>query len=187
MACYDVLRENPPFDRYVTNVARDRRICVNDVDAQKKYKAKVLEYRANSSNLTTRQRYAQISKGSWTNRTTTWASQTETYTNPNILNLERGNYGLIERVSLIKPINDIYECNNNTNYNQENYNSLPSQQTKSNDYEQVIIPPRILQPSIETPIPFPKPVLPNLYSVFIRDGGILICNTQDTICSTSLL
>jgi len=38
-------------------------------------KGNILQYKKNSSNLTKNQRYAQIAKGAWTNRTKTWASQ----------------------------------------------------------------------------------------------------------------
>jgi hypothetical protein len=47
-------------------------------------KGNVLQYKKNSSNLTKQQRYAQIAKGQWTNRTKSWATQsTRGYTNPN--------------------------------------------------------------------------------------------------------
>ena len=52
-------------------------------------KGNVLQYKKNSSNLTKNQRYSQIAKGMWTNRTTTWATQTDSYTNPNINSLKR--------------------------------------------------------------------------------------------------
>jgi len=52
-------------------------------------KGNVLQYKKNSSNLTKSQRYSQIVKGHWTNRTKTWATQSETYTNPNTSNLKR--------------------------------------------------------------------------------------------------
>jgi len=55
-------------------------------------KGNVLQYKNNSSNITKNQRYAQIAKGMWTNRTTSWASQTETYTNPNTSSLKRVGY-----------------------------------------------------------------------------------------------
>lgn len=58
-------------------------------------KANILQYKKNSSNLTQKQRYSQIAKGMWTNRTTTWATQTETYSNPNVLNLQQINYDVI--------------------------------------------------------------------------------------------
>ena len=47
-------------------------------------KGNILQYKNNSSNLTKQQRYSQIAKGQWTNRTKTWATQsTRGYTNPN--------------------------------------------------------------------------------------------------------
>jgi hypothetical protein len=55
-------------------------------------KGNVLQYKKNSSNLTKNQRYSQIAKGMWTNRTTTWATQSDTYTNPNMTSLKRVNY-----------------------------------------------------------------------------------------------
>jgi len=55
-------------------------------------KGNVLQYKKNSSSLTKKQRYSQISKGLWTNRTTTYASQSQTTTNPNTRSLKRVNY-----------------------------------------------------------------------------------------------
>jgi hypothetical protein len=55
-------------------------------------KGNVLQYKKNSSNLTQKQRYAQIAKGQWTNRTTTWATQTQKYSNPNTQDLLRVQY-----------------------------------------------------------------------------------------------
>jgi hypothetical protein len=52
-------------------------------------KGNVLQYKANSSNLTKNQRYSQIAKGKWTNRTTTWATQSDKYSNPNTNHLKR--------------------------------------------------------------------------------------------------
>jgi hypothetical protein len=53
-------------------------------------KGNVLQYKKNSSNLTKQQRYSQIAKGKWTNRNTTWATQsTRGYTNPNNQSLLR--------------------------------------------------------------------------------------------------
>ncbi len=69
-------------------------------------KGNVLQYKKNSSDLTKNQRYAQIAKGLWTNRTRTWATQSETYTNPNMNSLKRVNY-------TTPPVN----INNNNNNN----------------------------------------------------------------------
>lgn len=53
-------------------------------------KGNVLQYKANSSNLTKAQRYSKIAKGQWINRNTTWATQsTRGYTNPNNNSLKR--------------------------------------------------------------------------------------------------
>jgi hypothetical protein len=55
-------------------------------------KGNILQYKKNSSSLTKKQRYTQICKGMWTNRTKSYATQTQTYTNPNTSNLLRVNY-----------------------------------------------------------------------------------------------
>lgn len=52
-------------------------------------KGNVLQYKKNSSNLTKNQRYSQIAKGMWTNRNTTWATQSDKYSNPNTQSLKR--------------------------------------------------------------------------------------------------
>ena len=54
-------------------------------------KGNVLQYKKNSTNITKVQRYSQICKGTWTNRTTTWATQTDQFTNPNVRSLKRVN------------------------------------------------------------------------------------------------
>jgi len=55
-------------------------------------KGNVLQYKKNSSMLTKQQRYSQIAKGLWTNRTKTWATQSDIYTNPNMTSLKRVGY-----------------------------------------------------------------------------------------------
>ena len=55
------------------------------------HKGNILQYKKNSSNLTKQQRYSQIAKGLWVNRTKTYATQTQTYTNPNVNYLKRVN------------------------------------------------------------------------------------------------
>uniref|UniRef100_A0A6C0H9V5 Uncharacterized protein n=1 Tax=viral metagenome TaxID=1070528 RepID=A0A6C0H9V5_9ZZZZ len=55
-------------------------------------KGNILQYKKNSSNLTKKQVYAQMARGMWTNRTTNWATQSDTYTNPNTKSLKRVNY-----------------------------------------------------------------------------------------------
>jgi hypothetical protein len=55
------------------------------------YKGNILQYKNNSSRLTKSQKYAQISKGLWCNRKKAYATQSETYTNPNTTGLLRVN------------------------------------------------------------------------------------------------
>ena len=67
-----------------------------DYDRQMLLKGNILQYKKNSSNLTKNQRYTQIAKGMWTNRTKTWATQSETYTNPNNSSLLRVNNTILD-------------------------------------------------------------------------------------------
>jgi len=58
-------------------------------------KGNILQYKKNSSNLTKKQKYTQICKGMWTNRTKSYATQSQTYTNPNTSNLLQVNYNVV--------------------------------------------------------------------------------------------
>ena len=55
-------------------------------------KGNVLQYKKNSSNLTKNQRYSQIARAAWANRKKTWATQSQTYTNPDTTSNKRVNY-----------------------------------------------------------------------------------------------
>ena len=61
-------------------------------DKQMLLKGNVLQYKNNSSNLTKKQRYTQIAKGQWAGRRKCFATQSETYTNPNTSSFQRVNY-----------------------------------------------------------------------------------------------
>jgi hypothetical protein len=67
-----------------------------DYERQMLLKGNILQYKKNSSNLTKNQRYTQIAKGMWTNRTKTWATQSDTYTNPNNSSLLRVNNTILD-------------------------------------------------------------------------------------------
>lgn len=54
-------------------------------------KSNILQYKKNSASLTYSQRYSKIAKGQWINRTKTWSTQSQTYTNPNTNSLRRIN------------------------------------------------------------------------------------------------
>ena len=66
-------------------------------------KGNIHQYKKNSANITKSQRYAQIAKGAWTNRNTTWGTQGVSYTNPNINSLKRVNYSDI----VVNPSNKV--------------------------------------------------------------------------------
>ena len=56
------------------------------------HKGNILQYKANSVGLTKKQKYAQFAKGNGPNRTKSFASQNQTYTNPNTTHMSRVNY-----------------------------------------------------------------------------------------------
>lgn len=91
-----------------TNVqSKDINFAKAEYDRQMLLKGNILQYKKNSSNLTKKQRYTQIAKGMWTNRTKTWATQSDTYTNPNMSSLLRVNSVILD------PSNNIF--NNSPN------------------------------------------------------------------------
>ena len=59
------------------------------------YKGNILQHKANSFMLTKSQKYTQLSKGFGPNRRKVFASQSQTYTNPNTTGLQRVNYSTI--------------------------------------------------------------------------------------------
>jgi len=80
---------------YVPLNKEDVPLGVADYQEKVLYKGNILQYKKNSSNLTKKQRYSQISKGYWANRTKSFATQTQTYSNPNTTGLQRVNYNTI--------------------------------------------------------------------------------------------
>jgi len=56
------------------------------------YKGNILQYKGNSSRITQNQKYTQLAKGLWCNRKKTYATQSETYSNPNVNSMHRVNY-----------------------------------------------------------------------------------------------
>jgi len=56
------------------------------------YKGNILQYKANSSCMTKNQKYSKLAKGLGPNRTKVFATQSDTYTNPNTTELLRVNY-----------------------------------------------------------------------------------------------
>lgn len=145
-------------------------------------KGNVLQYKANSSNLTKAQKYSKIAKGQWVNRNTTWAIQsTRGYTNPNTTSLKRS--GNVVNITLdpitgaiIEPTVAPLTCPQPVIPTNE---GLPS--NEEGEISVIVPPPVPPTPGSET---FPDiiadtPVEP----IVIQDGGILICSIQEVPCT----
>jgi hypothetical protein len=145
-------------------------------------KGNVLQYKANSSNLTKAQKYSNIAKG--LNNNTTWATQsTRGYTNPNTTSLKRTGNVLNIAISsttgdVIGPTLEPITCPKPIITNNEN---LPSNIANESDTVPDIPPP--VEPSEGSNV-FPNiiPVAP-VEPVVIQDGGVLICSVQENVCT----
>lgn len=145
-------------------------------------KGNILQYKANSSNLTKSQKYSKIAKGQWTNRNTTWATQsTRGYTNPNTTSLKRsGNINVaIDPITgaIIGPTLQPPTC---PSQNIPEYPVLPTNITGGN-IEPNIPPPINPSPDSNT---FPNiiPIIP-IDPIVIQDEGILLCSLTENICT----
>jgi hypothetical protein len=149
-------------------------------------KGNVLQYKANSSNLTKAQRYSKIAKGQWTNRNTTWATQSmRGYTNPNTTSLKRS--GNVVNIainpatgSIIGPTTDPVTCIQSID---------PINQGLPNNNVSGINNPDVPPPTPPTPTSnsFPDiiPITP-IEPTVIQDAGILICSVQENICTGTI-
>jgi hypothetical protein len=151
------------------------------------YKGNILQYKKNSQDLTKQQRYSKIAKGEWTNRNTTWASQSQTFTEPNTQSLKRVNYTNIF-ASTGQGTNLPLTCS--IPVTGVTPGTLPSQVIPS-----VQDPPSTLPPFGYPVNPYPPntlPFNPNNVNVepdpiVIANGGSLICNTVENICTGQIL
>lgn len=154
----------PPLNRYLSlqNIGGITQLIA---------KGNVLQYKANSSNLTKLQVYSKIAKSQWTNRTTTWATQSDRYTNPNTNFLKRVN-GLdgnatIQSITCPQPLptpNNILPANiSPTGTNP----SIPSSTQSGGNNDIIPIVPVDTVPA----------------DIVIPDFGNLICNIQENPCT----
>ena len=143
-------------------------------------KGNVLQYKINSSNLTKKERYSKIAKGQWVNRNTTWATQSQIYTNPNTTSLKRVNYKNITLDGA--PTNLPLTCP--TPSTPPVYNSLPINTNPSPVVNPPVLPPppTTTPPSNPPTIPNNTPVTPET-PIVIPEGGNLICTVQENICT----
>jgi hypothetical protein len=176
-------------------------------------KGNVLQYKKNSSNITKQQRYSQIAKGMWTNRNTSWASQTITTTMPNTQSLKRVNYRTIYLDNGAPAIGPI-TCPNLTpatipnklpiNPNTQNITPRPGVTTAFvqicpvyvaptgppiyiNPDPSPEVPKKPIDPIIVPVLPYIKPPPESIPRVIIPDGGSLICTISENICTGQIL
>ena len=92
---YDSSNNNELRTVYMPLTKQTVSLAQADYENKLLLKGNILQYKNNSSNLTKNQRYTKIATGMWTNRTKTWATQSDKYTNPNITSLQRVNYSIL--------------------------------------------------------------------------------------------
>lgn len=147
-------------------------------------KGNVLQYKANSSNLTQAQKYSKIAQGKWTNRNTTWATQsTRGYTNPNTSSLKRS--GNVVNIA-IDPITGAIIGQTNAPVTCPQpiapiNEGLPSNTSGGSVDEPEIPPPVPPTPASDTFPPTISDTPPE--PIVIQDEGVLICSIQENVCT----
>jgi len=139
-------------------------------------KGNILQYKKNSSNITKQQRYAQIARGLWTNRTTTWATQSDRYTNPNTNSLRRSNFQNYNTVTLA-PTSAPITCPAPvipTNFVLPPVNGGSG---SSGPNPAPVIPPQQNPPLISPENPVIPPIIP------VVEPEPVICNVSENICT----
>jgi hypothetical protein len=148
-------------------------------------KGNVLQYKANSSNLTKAQKYSKIAQGQWVNNNVTWAIQsTRGYTNPNTTSLKRS--GNVVNIAIdpitgavIGPTAAPPTCPQSVI---PINNGLPSNGGGGSDVDDPNIPPPVEPTEGSNTFPDIVPDTP-IEPIVIQDGGVLICSVQENICT----
>lgn len=144
-------------------------------------KGNVLQYKKNSSNLTQWQKYSQIAKGQWVNRTKTWATQsTRGYTNPNNMSLIRsgGTNVTLDGAPTALPVTcPKIPINNNP--------VLPTNGGGGTSTPPLPPPPQPPSDGGSTVIPIiPVPIVE---PIVIQDFGNLVCGTFENLCTGEII
>lgn len=156
---------------------------VSSTSAAMKIKGNVLQYKANSSNLTMAQRYSYLTL---VNRNTTWATQSLNggITNPNTKSLKR--VGNVENLAIdpitgqiIGTTNDPITCP--TAPPAPHYDDLPSNRSATGQPEPTI--PPVVSPSPSSNVFPPIIAIPAVLPLVIADGGSLLCSVQENPCT----
>lgn len=86
---YDISSNYTPIYIPLTNQTTSKANA--DIETQLQYKGNILQYKANSAMLTSKQKYSQFASLRGPNRTKVFATQTQTYSNPNTIGFARIN------------------------------------------------------------------------------------------------
>ena len=178
----------PPRDwSRVQNACTYDTVSTIDYDrVQQLIKGNVLQYKANSSNLTSAQKYSKIAQGLWVNRNTTWASQsTRGYTDPNTTYLKRtGNATnlAIDPITgaILGPTLEPITCPKKIVPINE---GLPSNGGGGSDVKDPVLPPPLPPQPSSIGFPSMSPDGPPVSPIVIPDGGSLICSIQENVCT----
>jgi hypothetical protein len=144
-------------------------------------KGNVLQYKKNSSNLTKQQRYSLIAKGQWTNRTKTWATQSDRgYTNPNNQSYIRvGTTNVtLDGVPTFLPVT----CPRFPIINNGVLPAIAGGGTQNN----VLPPPVPPAPNAGGSVIPLVPVSP-VEPIVIQDFGNLVCGTFENLCTGEII
>jgi hypothetical protein len=144
-------------------------------------KGNVLQYKKNSSNLTKQQIYSLIAKGQWTNRTKTWATQSDRgYTNPNNQSYIRvGTTNVtLDGVPTFLPVT----CPRFPIINNGVLPAIAGGGTQNN----VLPPPVIPAPNAGGSVIPLVPVAP-VEPIVIQDFGNLVCGTFENLCTGEII
>ena len=89
--CTYIVPDNSYNSIYIPLTNQTVSLAQANLEEKIQYKGNILQYKGNSSRITKNQKYSQISRGLWCNRTKVFATQSQTYTNPNTSSLARVN------------------------------------------------------------------------------------------------
>ena len=147
-------------------------------------KANILQYPNNSARLNKNQKYGQLANRNFK----TFASQTQTYSNPNNKSFERINetYKVLPNVTVINDSN-VTQIENINCIKDKINNIFPNLPFIGGDDNNPIIIPQ--QPDISPSNPSNPPYIPQpgITIYIVPDGGKLICNRIANQCTGEIL
>lgn len=186
-----------PSSNYLYIPQLGKNVLANEVsyELQMLAKGNVLQYKKNSSSLTKQERYSLIAKGQWVNRTTTFATQSEQYTNPNTTLLKRINIRrnfTLDGSTTTLPASPELNCKVNPIIPVNPPYNPPTPPPNPGPHVKPPPPPPPPPPTPPTPGPHVRPFYPPTpppppNPIVISDGGSLLCNTSENPCTGEII